>query len=198
MKPVVLLDLGNTLVRYYELKDFQPILQSGIRQAMCYLDGAGFPLPPSQQVLHNVSEEDYESPDHRVRPLEDRLKRIFGLKEVLITPPVLDEMCRHFMAAIFACARVYDDTLPFLRELRLQGFDTGIISNAPWGSPSHLWHEELERHGLDRYVEHAIFCSEVGWRKPAPAISLPTSSANRERRLWCTGETAPRPHITPP
>jgi putative hydrolase of the HAD superfamily len=74
------------------------------------------------------------------------------------------------MAPLFARGRPYDDVLPVLRRLRAEGVRTAIVSNTPWGSPGDLWREELARLGLAGEVDLAVFCSDVGWRKPAAAI----------------------------
>jgi len=44
------------------------------------------------------------------------------------------------------------------------------VSNTPWGSPASLWREEIERLGLSEYVDVLVFCTDVGWRKPAKQI----------------------------
>jgi putative hydrolase of the HAD superfamily len=40
------------------------------------------------------------------------------------------------------------------------------VSNTPWGSPADAWRAELTRHGLLDRVDAAVFCMDVGWRKP--------------------------------
>ncbi|MGD8624784.1 MAG: HAD family hydrolase [Anaerolineae bacterium] len=66
--------------------------------------------------------------------------------------------------------RPYDDVRPVLRRLRAEGVRAAIVSNTPWGSPGDLWREELARLGLAEEVDLAVFCTDVGWRKPAAAI----------------------------
>jgi len=46
---------------------------------------------------------------------------------------------------------------------------TAIVSNSPWGSSANAWRHELMRHGLLERVDAAVFCGDVGWRKPNPA-----------------------------
>ena len=71
---------------------------------------------------------------------------------------------------ILARARAYDDALPVLRELRSAGLVTAVVSNTPWGAPGALWRDEIGRHGMDRYIDHEVYCTDVGWRKPSPQI----------------------------
>jgi len=74
------------------------------------------------------------------------------------------------MKPIFARGYCYEDTVPTLKELRSKGFKIGLVSNTSWGSPAILWREELDRLGLSRMVDGAVFCRDVGWRKPAKQI----------------------------
>jgi putative hydrolase of the HAD superfamily len=99
--------------------------------------------------------------------MPERLARIFGLTA---DDPVLDALCERFLEPTFALARVYDDALPVLTQLREAGFRTAIVSNAPWGSPSPLWRREVERLGFTALVDSVVLCGDVGWRKPAPQI----------------------------
>jgi putative hydrolase of the HAD superfamily len=120
-------------------------------------------------MWRRVPEEDHEAADHRVRPLEERLGRIFGIDRSQ-GPEVAAAMCLRFTEPIFAQGRRYEDVLPVLRQLREEGIRTAIVSNTPWGSPGSLWREELVRLGLSSWVDAAVFCTDVGWRKPARPI----------------------------
>lgn len=79
-------------------------------------------------------------------------------------------MCRRFTRPIFACGRCYGDALPALQQLRVEGVKTALVSNTPWGSPGALWREELSRLGLSGWLDVVVFCTDVGWRKPASPI----------------------------
>jgi putative hydrolase of the HAD superfamily len=169
MKEAVLFDLGNTLVRYFGRAEFPTILEQAILEVRAYLLGLGFPSIPSEALWQRVGEEDYEAEDHRVRPLEGRLARIFQLDPGQARG-VAEGMCRCFTRPIFARGQRYPDALLALERLRLAGIKTAIVSNTPWGSPGALWREELERLGLEASVDATVFCTDVGWRKPARAI----------------------------
>jgi putative hydrolase of the HAD superfamily len=73
------------------------------------------------------------------------------------------------MGPIFATAIVDPDALAVLGALRARGIRTAIVSNTPWGSSASDWRSELRRHGLLAAVDAAVFCVEVGFRKPHPA-----------------------------
>jgi putative hydrolase of the HAD superfamily len=162
----VLFDLGNTLARYYELSEFPAILEESIVRVGDYLSAVGVSIPPEPGLSERVKQENHESKDFQVRPLEERIGRIFQLDESKYGGDISSSACRRFMEPIFALGRVYDDVLAPLKELHSSGYKIGLISNTPWGSPAPLWREELERLGLDDLLDTAVFCRDVGWRKP--------------------------------
>ena len=165
-KPILLFDLGGTLVDYFARGQFTPTLHEAIRQVAEELRAAGHPVPPEREIALRVAAENHESRNHRVRPLHPRLARIFPLPSGA-DAQLMPAMIRAFMGPIFAVARRYDDTLDALSSWRQRGYRIGILSNAPWGTPPRAWHEELVRHGLAERCDLALFCGEVGWRKPA-------------------------------
>jgi putative hydrolase of the HAD superfamily len=169
MKTTVLFDLGNTLVRYFDRSEFPAVLEQAVIGAQQHLHQEGLPNVPPEVMWRRVQEEDYESADLRVRPLEGRLARIFGLE-----PDQADRvgmgLCQAFLEPIFARAYCYEDTCPALDGLKRRGFRLALVSNSPWGSPASLWREEVRRLGLDPFLDATIFCGDVGWRKPARQI----------------------------
>ena len=160
VKDVVLFDLGNTLARYYEMRDFPGVLKAAVGEVECFLDVSA--------DWSQVEAENFESKDFCVRPLEGRLSRIFS--EIAWSEATSMEACRRFMRPIFALAHLYEDVLPILNTLRAQGVRTAIVSNTPWGSPAVLWREEMARLGLTEAVDLTVFCADCGWRKPAKQI----------------------------
>lgn len=170
MKKVILFDLGNTLVQYYERSQFPGIFKQAITGVQDYLCREGLLNVSSESIWRRAEEEDHEAKDHSVRPMEERLARIFQLDGPTVSDELTMTVCRRFMEPIFALARRYDDVLPVLRELGLRGYRKAIISNTPWGCPANLWREETKRLGLIEQVDVAVFCGDVGWRKPARQI----------------------------
>jgi len=170
MKNTVLFDLGGTLVEYFERSEFPNILKQAINEVQSYLSQRRLLQISPEVMWRRVSEEDYEAKDYRVRPLEERLARIFQLDDLAQSSDLVKAMCQCFMKPIFARGRCYEDTLPTLQELRSRGFKTAIVSNTTWGSPANLWREEIKRLGLSAYVDVVVFCRDVGWRKPAKQI----------------------------
>jgi len=85
---------------------------------------------------------------------------------------VEDDELDRFLAAEHAAwepARLVGaHTHALLDSLRERGLATGLVSNA--FDPGWLLHEDLARMGLAERLDAAVFSSEVGKRKPHPAI----------------------------
>ena len=169
-KNTVLFDLGGTLAYYYEMVEFPKRLLECVDGVRNFLSKEGLLAVSEEEISRKVREEDHEDKDYRIRPLEERLFRIFQLDAAASTQELAMKMCRCFMKPIFARGYLYEDTVPTLKELRSKGFKIGVVSNTSWGSPAILWREELDRLGLSRIVAGAVFCRDVGWRKPAKQI----------------------------
>jgi len=170
LKKAIIFDLGNTLVRYYDATEFPTILGQCISEVGEYLRSIGVPFASQLDLSARVEQENHESNDFKVRPLEERMARIFQLDQESTNDELVSSMCRRFMKPIFARGRIYDEVLASLRELRLSGYRVGLVSNTSWGSPAFLWREELDRRGLSGYLDKAVFCRDVGWRKPDSRI----------------------------
>jgi putative hydrolase of the HAD superfamily len=169
MRTAILFDLGNTLVRYFDRPEFPSVLEQAITNVQAYLHGEGMLHVTAEYMWQQVAREDHEAVDNRVRPLEGRLSRIFQLDPGQ-AQAVMPAMCRRFLKPIFQRAQRYEDTLPLLTTLRHRGFKTAIVSNLPWGSPGAIWRQEVIRHELDEWLDAVVFCTDVGWRKPAKQI----------------------------
>jgi putative hydrolase of the HAD superfamily len=64
--------------------------------------------------------------------------------------------------------QVGSTSVALLEALRKRGLKTGLVSNAT--DPGWLLRVDLERQGLAPYLDAVVFSSEVGKRKPHPAI----------------------------
>ena len=161
----VLFDLGNTLVSYWLRMAWPGMLQTALAGPTTWLaEQRGLQIDPLE-MAQRVQTENYEAPDFRVRPLSGRLARIYCLAD---DAPELDELCKLFCKPLLAEGRLYPDTLPTLAALHHRSYKLGLVSNMPWGCPSGPWLAELQRLGLAEWLEAIIFCTDVGWRKPAP------------------------------
>ena len=162
----VLFDLGNTLVSYYAADQFPMILRRCLASCVAEL-GLKDAGEPGEELFNRAIALNQEAPGHGVRPLAERLAIIFPQSRS--DQGLLGRLGRSFLEPIFATARCDPDALEVLGTLRSRGLRTGIVSNTPWGSPGDAWRGELSRHGLLDAVDTAVFCVDVGYRKPHPA-----------------------------
>jgi putative hydrolase of the HAD superfamily len=155
----VLFDLGNTLVGYYTSAEFPGVLRRCLQECA---DALGLPEDSARDddTFNRALSFNCEQPDYAVRPLAERLERLFGA----VASP--DALVATFLRPIFATARLDPQAAYVLETLRTAGIKTAIVSNTPWGSPANAWREELGRHGLLDKVDATVFCTDVGWRKP--------------------------------
>jgi putative hydrolase of the HAD superfamily len=160
----VLFDLGNTLVAYYVAADFARILRECLRGCVevLALDGG-----VEEELLQRALALNVDRAENAVWPLAERLRVLFG--DAVSDPATLENVTQAFLRPIFAVATLDAEALPVLATLRQRGIRTAIVSNLPWGSPAAAWRLELERHGLLAAVDAAVFCVDVGYRKPHPA-----------------------------
>jgi putative hydrolase of the HAD superfamily len=160
----VLFDLGNTLVRYYDAREFPRVLRECLTECGVALS---WPADPERDrhLLERALSFNQERPDFAVRPLGERLQAIFAA-HVALDEDDLRRLTAAFLKPIFATARLDPDAAGVLRALREHGIKTAIVSNTPWGSPADAWRGELKRHQLLEAVDAAVFCVDVGWRKP--------------------------------
>lgn len=169
LKTVLLFDLSGTLAHYYERHQFPEILRLAISCVQSSHQRSNLLNAEPEGIWQRVVEEDHESEDHRIRPLEGRLACVFQI-DPSKQPSQVNDLCRVFMDPIFARGSIYEDAIPALEEARSNGLRTVIVSNTPWGSPAELWHEEIDRLGLEGLADEVVFCRDVGWRKPARQI----------------------------
>ena len=64
--------------------------------------------------------------------------------------------------------QLHPSTIALLDELRRRGLRVGLVSNA--FDPPSFMHEDLELAGIATRIDAAVFSSELGLRKPHPAI----------------------------
>jgi putative hydrolase of the HAD superfamily len=167
---VIMFDLGGTLVEYYKTSEFQAILDEALLDIQQFLFETLAITFDEVAVGRRADQENRESGDNRVRPLEDRLAVIFELGSLTKELGFMMNLCKRFMKPIFSKSHVFEDTIPVLDELQKLGFTLAIVSNTPWGSPGILWREELGRIGLAKFFKSIVFCRDSGWRKPAGQI----------------------------
>jgi HAD superfamily hydrolase (TIGR01509 family) len=141
----VLFDWGETLVHFeFESERFAAGHAAGLRAVGRELESEPPPFDPR---------DDYGS----------YLRGLYGLSD--------DELPRFLEAeheVWIPAHHLASTTHALLESLRERGLRLGIVSNA--FDPPELLHRDLELLGVAQRVDAAVFSSEIGVRKPDPAI----------------------------
>lgn len=166
----VLFDVGGTLVDYYEPGQGRTVLVQCFAAATTLLETRGTLRIHPDEVAARMDTENHEATDLVVRPLEERLGRVYFPGEPSPTSELLNDLCAAFIAPMLALGRLNDDALPTLRALRADGIRMAMVSNMPWGCPREPWVGEVGRHGLLEEVPVFVTCRDAGWRKPARPV----------------------------
>ena len=167
MLRAVLFDWGDTLMDFA----YDPaLIEAGHRAGLAALGREDLPEPalvaahmrehyePLLWVPGTVEEIEYPG-------LVRRLLGDFGIEPT-------DEQLERFLVAEHAAwepaRRLATTTHALLEALRARGLKLGLVSNA--FDPGWLLHRDLDQMGLAERLDAAVFSSEVGKRKPDPAI----------------------------
>lgn len=163
----VFFDYGNTLVTYYTKEAFGPVLERCVLNALDYLRPHDLVFEPAV-ILESARQYNTEREDLRVTPLEERLAALFSLGDP--GHALMPGLAEAFMAPNLALGVAVPGARETLAALKARGIVTGIISNTPWGSSRRMWQRQLESLGLAQYLDHDVYCMDVGVRKPHPDI----------------------------
>jgi putative hydrolase of the HAD superfamily len=184
MLDAVLFDWGDTLMQFAYSPD---LVSAGHREGLAAIGRDG--LPQADEVTERFREE-YEPLFWVPGTIEEieypglvrRLLADFGVE---ISD---DELGRYLEAEHLAWdpARILAaHTHPLLESLRAQGLKLGLVSNA--FDPGWLLHRDLQQMGLEERLDFSVFSSELGVRKPHPAIfrrALEALDVEPERALF--------------
>jgi putative hydrolase of the HAD superfamily len=167
MLEAVLFDWGDTLMQFAYSPE---LVSAGHRAGLAAVGRDG--LPDVDQLTEHFREhyeplfwapgtiEEIEYPS-----LVRRLLGDFGFE-------IDDEELGRFLEAEHVAwdpARILAaHTHPLLEALRARGLKLGLASNA--FDPGWLLHRDLEQMGIEERLDFSVFSSEVGTRKPHPAI----------------------------
>ena len=167
MLEAVLFDWGDTLMQFAYSPD---LVSAGHRAGLAAI---GRDALPDDDALTEHFREHYEPffwVPGTVEEIEypELVRRLLADFDVTIDD---DELRRYLEAEHSAWdpARVLGaHTHALLESLRARGLKLGLVSNA--FDPGWLLHRDLEQMGLAQRLDFSVFSSEVGTRKPHPAI----------------------------
>ena len=184
MLEAVLFDWGDTLMQFA----YSPELVSAGHRAGLDAIGRG-DLPDVETVTARFREE-YEPLFWAPGTIEEieypqLVRRLLGDVGVEIDDEVLGRYLEAEHRAWDPARILAANTHPLLEALRERGLKLGLVSNA--FDPGWLLHRDLEEMGLAQRLDFSVFSSEIGLRKPHPAIfehALGALGVEPERTLF--------------
>jgi FMN phosphatase YigB (HAD superfamily) len=163
----VLFDWGDTLMQF----GYEPeLVESGQRAGLEAIGREG--LAAADAITAHFREH-YEPLFWVPGTLEEieypgLVRELLGHFGIELSEEELDRFLEAEHAA-WEPARVLGATThAMLESLRSRGLRLGVVSNA--FDPGWLLHRDLEQMGIAERIDHAVFSSEVGKRKPHPEI----------------------------
>jgi putative hydrolase of the HAD superfamily len=163
----VLFDWGDTLMRFvYD----EALVEAGHRAGLSALERED--LPEVERVAAHFREryEPFFWTPGTVEELEypGLVRQLLGDFGVEVTDEELTRFLEAEHAAWDPARQVAAHSPALLESLRERGLKLGLVSNA--FDPGWLLHRDLQQMGLADRLDFAVFSSEVGKRKPHPAI----------------------------
>jgi putative hydrolase of the HAD superfamily len=169
----VVFDYGHTFLNFAPAEEALLVAYGEIRQIL--QAEAESELPDARGLIDGVtrriSQQVFESYERQELEELDVLAMFRGaLVSYGLSLP--DDLV-HRVAVMEHRAFVSDQTVPpenlaVLRQLREWGLRIGLVSNAHF--LPEMMREDIERLGIAQYVDDGVFSSEIGVRKPHPAI----------------------------
>ena len=167
MPAAVLFDWGDTLMRFaYD----EALVEAGHRAGLATLDRDE--LPEVERVAAHFREryEPFFWTPGTVEELEypGLVRQLLGDFGIEVSDEELTRFLEAEHAAWDPARQLAAHTHALLEALRGRGLKLGLVSNA--FDPGWLLHRDLEQMGLAERLDFSVFSSEVGKRKPHPAI----------------------------
>jgi HAD superfamily hydrolase (TIGR01662 family) len=170
----VLFDYGHTLISFDE-RPHAMLVEAYEKVNHLLASTLERDVPAAQVLIDNVSrrvddeiQRDYAAgrPEEvEIAAIYDTALRSLGLE---LEPEVIERVMELEQEGWLNSVHVGPDVVPTLQALRSRGLRLGIVSNAAY--LPRLMEQQLAALGLADYFDAVTFSSEVGVRKPQPAI----------------------------
>jgi putative hydrolase of the HAD superfamily len=167
MLRAVLFDWGDTLMKFAW---DSALVETGHRAG---LEAVGRDGLPEADAITAHFREHYEPLFWMPGTLEEieypgLVRELLGQVGIEVTEEELGRFLEAEHAAWEPSRVLGSTTHALLESLRSRGLRLGLVSNA--FDPGWLLHRDLEQMGIAERIDHAVFSSEVGKRKPHPEI----------------------------
>jgi putative hydrolase of the HAD superfamily len=170
----VLFDYGHTLI-YFDDRPHSALLGAYENVNRLLADSLEREVPAAQVMIERVSQavdaeiqRDYAAgreEEVEIAAIYDAALRGIGLE---LEPALIERVMELEQEGWLNSVHVGPDVVSTLEELQRQGLRLGVVSNAAY--LPRLMRAQLAALGLAKYFSGVIFSSEIGVRKPHPAI----------------------------
>ena len=170
----VVLDYGHTLI-YFDERPHSALLGAYENVNRLLADTLEREVPAAQVMIEKVSQRvdaeiqrDYAAgreEEVEIAAIYDAALRDIGLE---LEPALIERVMELEQEGWLNSVHIGPDVVSTLEELRRRGLRLGIVSNAAY--LPRLMNAQLAALGLAKYFSGVTFSSEVGVRKPHPAI----------------------------
>lgn len=177
MSPVraVLFDYGHTIIDFKAAEENLLSCYDEVRRVLTAQ--ASRSLPEVPHLIERVSRrvgtlimESYEARELEELDIVNLFDTALRSMGVEIPREVARQIAEMEHRALFSALSAPPENLEVLMILREEGLKLGLVSNA--ALLAHLMHEDISRLGIAQHMDAAVFSSEVGVRKPHPAIFM--------------------------
>jgi putative hydrolase of the HAD superfamily len=170
----VLFDYGHTLI-YFDDRPHSALLGAYENVNRLLADTLEREVPAAQVMIERVSQavdaeiqRDYAAgreEEVEIAAIYDAALRGIGLE---LEPALIERVMELEQEGWLNSVHVGPDVVSTLEELQRRGLRLGVVSNAAY--LPRLMRAQLAALGLAKYFSGVIFSSEIGVRKPHPAI----------------------------
>src|SRR5207302_4907804 len=169
----VFLDYGHTLM---DFERPEPQLLEAYHRINARLrDELEVEVPEAAALVESVSkgvdaavEESYRAGSEQEVDIAAVYREVLGGVGLQLAPELLDWVMAEEQRAWYGAIRVSPDAGATLEELKRRGLRLCLVSNAAY-APANL-REQLRHAALFEYFDGTVYSSELGVRKPNPAI----------------------------
>jgi len=162
MIKAVSFDIGHTLVRYNNPLNWKSLYEPALKRVFekCSIDLSDEGLKKATDILSKYNTR--ENP----REIEVTSETIFN--EILCAwgqqHDKLDIARETFYSFFQADAVCYDDAMPILRDLRLEGVKIGALTDVAYGMDNSFSLQDIA--AIHQYFDLVLTSIDVGYRKP--------------------------------
>ena len=168
----VIFDLGSTLIEYEAVSwdELNLLCASSARE---WLIEQGYEVP-AESVFHQQFEgaklayrkaASETLKEWNVPMVSEPFLREIG---IMATDDLVDRFFDAYYAPVDRLLYAYSDTIDTLEWIKQRGLTIGLISNTVFPERAHR--RELQRFGIEPYLDFAVFSSSFKLRKPHPDI----------------------------